>query len=204
MNPTKITQIVKKKVNTIERAMNEISGIELADNVLRSCCFATTSAGKCPQIRWTTDSVTQKVSLETLTGLSKIHKWQLVIIIIFQKLSLVKQSVNIILSEDWKQSSTLVSKSDYNQGSWVFRLKIRIFIKIKRRYFSGSSIMCPLKFSPLLMTVLAKILSRGAFEKQILWFSWKVLKQLWICYQVLVLFPETPWGFPSVLLLWCI
>ena len=45
MNPTKITQIGKKKVNAIERAMNEISGIELADNVLRSCCFATASAG---------------------------------------------------------------------------------------------------------------------------------------------------------------
>ena len=41
MNPTKITQIGKTKVNAIESAMNEISGIELADNVLRSCCFAT-------------------------------------------------------------------------------------------------------------------------------------------------------------------
>ena len=100
MNPTKITQIGKTKVNVIESAMNEISGIELADNVLRSCCFATTSAGKCPQIRCTTDSVTQKVSLATLTGLSKIHRRQLVIIIIFQKLGLVKQSVNIISSED--------------------------------------------------------------------------------------------------------
>ena len=85
---------------------------------------------------------------------------------------------------------------------WGISLKIRIFIKIKKRYFSGSSIICSWKFSPLLMTVLAKILSRGAFEKQISWFSWKVLKQLWICYQVLVLFPETPWGFSSVLLLW--
>ena len=45
MNPTKITQIGKKKVNAIERAMNEISCIELADNVLRCCCFATASAG---------------------------------------------------------------------------------------------------------------------------------------------------------------
>ena len=45
MSPTKITQIGKMKVNAIESAMNEISGIELADNVLRSCCFATASAG---------------------------------------------------------------------------------------------------------------------------------------------------------------
>ena len=37
------------KVNAIESAMNEISGIELADNVLRNCCIA--SADKCPQIR---------------------------------------------------------------------------------------------------------------------------------------------------------
>ena len=100
MNPTKITQIAKTKVNAIESAMYEISGIELADNVLRSCCFATTSAGKCPQIRCKTDYATQQVSLAMLTGLSKIHRRQLLIIIIFQKLSLVKQSVNIILSED--------------------------------------------------------------------------------------------------------
>ena len=100
MNPTKITQIGKTKVNAIESAMNEISGIELADNVLRSCCFATASAGKCPQIRCTTDSASQKVSLATLIGLSKINRRQLVIIIIFQKLGLVKQSVNIISSED--------------------------------------------------------------------------------------------------------
>ena len=58
-------------MNAIERAMNEISGIELADNVLRSCCFATASAGT--QIRCTTDSAPQNVSLATLTGLSKIH-----------------------------------------------------------------------------------------------------------------------------------
>ena len=81
-------------------------------------------------------------------------------------------------------------------------LKIRIFMKIQKHYFRGSSIICSWKFSPLLLTVLAKILSRGAFEKHISWFSWKVMKQLWICYQVLVLFPETPWGFSSVLLLW--
>ena len=49
------------KVNAIESAMNVSSGIELADNVLHSCCFATTSAGKCPQIRCMTDSATQKV-----------------------------------------------------------------------------------------------------------------------------------------------
>ena len=34
MNPTKITQIGKMKVNAIESAMNGISGIKLADNVL--------------------------------------------------------------------------------------------------------------------------------------------------------------------------
>jgi len=45
MNPTKITKIGKKKINAIERAMNEISGIEIVDNVLRSCCFATASTG---------------------------------------------------------------------------------------------------------------------------------------------------------------
>ena len=71
---------------------------------------------------------------------------------------------------------------------------------MKKHFFSGSSIKCSWKFSPLLMTVLAKILSRGAFEKQISWFSWKVLKQLSIkcwCFS-----PETPWGFSSVLQLW--
>ena len=47
----------KTKVYAIASAMNEISGIELADNVLRSCCFARASAGKCPQIRCVTDSV---------------------------------------------------------------------------------------------------------------------------------------------------
>ena len=76
MNPTKITQIGKKKVNAIERVMNEISGIELVDNVLRSCCFASASAGKCPQITYTTDSVPQKVSLAMLAGLWKIHRPQ--------------------------------------------------------------------------------------------------------------------------------
>ena len=74
MNPTKITQIGKTKVNAIESAMNEISGIELADNVLHICCFA--SAGKCPEIRCTTDSFPQKDSLATLTGLWKIHRLQ--------------------------------------------------------------------------------------------------------------------------------
>ena len=56
----------KTKVNAIASAMNEISGIELADNVLRSCCFTTASTGYCPQIRCATDSATQKVSLATL------------------------------------------------------------------------------------------------------------------------------------------
>ena len=51
MNLTKITQIGKTKVNVIE--IDEISGIELVDNVLCSCCFS--SAGKCPQIRCTTE-----------------------------------------------------------------------------------------------------------------------------------------------------
>ena len=64
------------KVNAIESAMNEISGIELADNVLRSCFFASASTGKCPQIRCTVDSVPQKFSLATLTGLWKIHRLQ--------------------------------------------------------------------------------------------------------------------------------
>ena len=61
MNPTKITQIGKMKVNAIESAMNEISGIELADHVLHICCLA--SAGKCSQIslRCTTYYVPQKV-----------------------------------------------------------------------------------------------------------------------------------------------
>ena len=76
MNPTKITQIGKTKVNAIESAMNEISGIELADNVLRSCCFASNSSGKCSQIRCTTDYVPQKVSVATLTGISKIQRLQ--------------------------------------------------------------------------------------------------------------------------------
>ena len=40
MNPKKTTQIGKTKVNAIESAMNEILGIELADNVLRRCFFA--------------------------------------------------------------------------------------------------------------------------------------------------------------------
>ena len=62
------------KVNAIESAMNEISGIELAVNVLRSCFFASASADKCPQIRCTTDSVPQNFSLATLTGLWKIHR----------------------------------------------------------------------------------------------------------------------------------
>ena len=76
MNPTKITQIRKTKVNAIESAMNEISGIELEDNVHRSCCFANASADKCSHIRCMTDSVPQKVSLATLTGISKIHRLQ--------------------------------------------------------------------------------------------------------------------------------
>ena len=75
MNPTKLTQIGKTKVNAIESAMNEISGIELADNDLDSCFFASASAGKCPQIRCTTDAP-QKVSLAMLTGLLKIHRRQ--------------------------------------------------------------------------------------------------------------------------------
>ena len=65
-----------EKVNTNESAMNEISGIELVDNVHRSCCFASASAGKRPQIRCTTDSVPQKFSLATLTGILKIHRLQ--------------------------------------------------------------------------------------------------------------------------------
>jgi len=69
-----------------------------------------------------------------------------------------------------------------------------LFIKIKKRYFRGSSIICSWKFRPLLMTVLANILSRGAFEKQISWFLWKVLKQLWIFCQVLVLFSRDTLG----------
>ena len=76
MNPTKVTQVGKTKVNAIESAMNENSGIELADNVLRSCFFASASAGKCPQIRCMTDSVPQKVSLATLTGISRMHRLQ--------------------------------------------------------------------------------------------------------------------------------
>ena len=76
MSPTKIAQIGKMKVNAIESAMNGISGIELADNVLRICCFASASAGKSPQISCTTDSVPQKFSLATLTGLLKIHRLQ--------------------------------------------------------------------------------------------------------------------------------
>jgi len=41
---------------------------------------------------------------------------------------------------------------------WCISLKIRIFMKIKKRYFSGSTIISSWKFSPLfkLMTVLAK------------------------------------------------
>ena len=57
MNYTKKKKNGKTKVNAIASAMNEISGIELADNVLSSCCFARASAGKCPQIRCVTDSV---------------------------------------------------------------------------------------------------------------------------------------------------
>ena len=67
MNATKINQTGKTKVNAIESAMNEISDIELADNVLSSCCFASASAGKSPQIRCTTDSVLQNFSVATLT-----------------------------------------------------------------------------------------------------------------------------------------
>ena len=72
MNPTKITQIENRKVNTIESAMNEISGSELADNVLHNCWFA--SAGKCPHIKCSIDSVPQKEYLAMLTGLLKIHR----------------------------------------------------------------------------------------------------------------------------------
>ena len=64
------------KVNAIESAMNEISGIKLADNVLHSCFFASASAGKCPQIRCTVDSVPHKFSLATPTGLWNIHRLQ--------------------------------------------------------------------------------------------------------------------------------
>ena len=46
MSPKKIAQIGKMKVNANESAMNGISGIELVDNVLRICCFASASAGK--------------------------------------------------------------------------------------------------------------------------------------------------------------
>ena len=63
MNPTKITQIGKTKVNAIESEMIEISGIQLVDNVLDSCGLAS---ARCPQIIYTTESVTEKVSLATL------------------------------------------------------------------------------------------------------------------------------------------
>ena len=66
MNSTKITQIGKTKVNAIESEIFEISGIQLVDNVLDSCGLASASAGKCSQIIYTTESVTEKVSLATL------------------------------------------------------------------------------------------------------------------------------------------
>ena len=50
----------------IESEITEISGIQLVDNVLDSCGLASASAGKCPQIIYTTESVTEKVSLATL------------------------------------------------------------------------------------------------------------------------------------------
>jgi hypothetical protein len=42
--------------------------------------------------------------------------------------------------------------------TWCISLKLSIFMKIKKRYFSGSTIISSWKFSPLfkLMTVLAK------------------------------------------------
>ena len=44
---------------------------------------------------------------------------------------------------------------------WGISLKISIFINIKKRYFSGASVICSWKFSPLLMTVLPITIQKG-------------------------------------------
>jgi len=158
LNPTKLTQIGKTKVNAIESEMIEISGIQLVDNVLDSCGLASASAGKCPQIIYTTESVTEKVSLATLKWVLKIHRLQ-----VGDYYHIPEARFSEAVCEhnfDWglKPMKHFGIQKRLQPRTWCISLKLSIFMKIKKRYFSGSTIISSWKFSPLfkLMTVLAK------------------------------------------------